>query len=106
MKTITKIGEHTVVKGLSIDDYVFFATGRNDKIHSYDELCMFLEEICEENNGCDPLWDFPREEMEDGTVEDNGCLYVEIYDDFLEPHYFETLIPIENFESVLVDWTK
>lgn len=102
MKSIIKIGTHYVVKGMSINEYAFLV-GIFNKIKDYSMLKEALILLCEAQGGCDPLWDFPLNEMQDSTIEaieDYECFYVELFDGE-EPRYFETLIPITQIEEVL-----
>jgi len=111
MKSIVKIGEHYVVRGMSIDEYARLvgSPGSPTKsIDSIEDLCAFLDEMEEVQGGCDPLWDFPLDEMQDDTIEDNGFFYVELFDDsdielsgHPTPRYFETLIPNTEIKEVL-----
>lgn len=108
MKSIVKIGNAIVIKGMSIQEYLEFVKkiigedSRISKIASYKKLVEFLDRRCEENGGCDPLWDFPLDELNEREIEDYDYFFVELFDDE-EPRYFETLIPIEkiNIKEVL-----
>ena len=108
MKSIIKIGGHCVVRGMSIDEYAKLVGSPTKTIDSIDDLYNFLEEMEEAQGGCDPLWDFPLDEMQDDTIEDNGFFYVELFDDsdielsrHPTPRYFETLIPNTEIKEVL-----
>lgn len=94
MKEIVKIGTHYVVKGMSVNEYAHLV-GIFNEVKDYDVLTAALILLCEA-----PLWDFPLDEMQDGTVADQGYFYVELFDGE-EPRYFETLIPVTQIEEVL-----
>ena len=105
MTSVVKIGNAIVIKGMSIQEYLEFVIGkdsRTSKITSYKKLVEFLDQRCEENGGCDPLWDFPLDELNEREIEDYDYFFVELFDGE-EPRYFETLIPIEdvNLKEVL-----
>lgn len=102
MKSVVKIGTHYVVKGMNINEYAFLV-GIFNEVKDYDMLTEALILLCEAQGGCDPLWNFPLDEMQNGTIEvteDYECFYVELFDG-KEPRYFETLIPITQIEEVL-----
>ncbi len=99
MKEIVKIGAHYVVKGMSVNEYAHLV-GIFNEVKDYNMLTEALILLCEVQGGCDPLWDFPLDEMQDSTIEDQGYFYVELFDGE-EPRYFETLIPITQIEEVL-----
>ena len=108
MKSVVKIGNAIVIKGMSIQEYLEFvkkiigADSRISKITSYKKLVKFLDQRCEENGGCDPLWDFPLDELNERVLEDYDYFFVELFDNE-EPRYFETLIEIKdvNIKEVL-----
>lgn len=100
MKEIVKIGTHYVVKGMSVNEYAHLVGNPVESINSIEDLCHFLDDMCEAQGGCDPLWDFPLDEMQKDDIEDYGYFYVELFDGE-EPRYFETLIPVTEIKEVL-----
>ena len=100
MKTIVRIGDHCVVRGMDINEYAHLVGNPVESINSIEDLCHFLDDMCEAQGGCDPLWDFPLDEMQEDSIEDYGYFYVELFDGE-EPRYFETLIPITEIKEVL-----
>ena len=108
MKSVVKIGNAIVIKGMSIQEYLEFVKKiigedpRISKVTSYKKLVNFLDRRCEENGGCDPLWDFPLDELNGREIEDYDYFFVELFDNE-EPRYFETLIEIKdvNIKEVL-----
>ncbi len=99
MKEIVKIGAHYVVKGMSVNEYAHLV-GIFNEVKDYNMLTEALILLCEVQGGCDPLWDFPLDEMQDSTIEDQGYFYVELFDGE-EPRYFETLITIDEIKKIL-----
>ena len=99
MKEIVKIGAHYVVKGMSVNEYAHLV-GIFNEVKDYNMLTETLILLCEVQGGCDPLWDFPLDEMQDSTIEDQGYFYVELFDGE-EPRYFETLITIDEIKKIL-----
>lgn len=98
---LVKIGNYAVVEGMSVKEYAKLVGLNKSNIDTYDQLCATLEEMCENNGGSDPLWDYPLEEMKEGQPEDKEHLYVELFG-----HYFETLIPLEDALKVLDNYVK
>ena len=98
MKSVVKIQNHYVVKGMSVNEYAHLVGNPSCVINTYEELQYFLDEQSEMNNYCDPLWDFPLDEL--GEREDYDYFYVELFDGE-EPRYFETLITIDRIKEVL-----
>lgn len=99
MKSIVKIQNHYVVKGMSVNEYAHLV-GIFNEVKDYNMLTEALILLCEAQGGCDPLWNFPLDEMQDNTIEDQGYFYVELFDGE-EPRYFETLITIDKIKEVL-----
>lgn len=97
MKTIVRIGDHCVVRGMDINEYAQLV-GLPIEVENYDELREVLDLKCESSGGADPLWDFPLDELEER--EDEGYFFVELFDSE-EPRYFETLIPVTEIKEVL-----
>lgn len=102
-KKIITIGTHRVAVGFTPEEYTkligahrILENKYDDE--GYDELCNLLDEMVEMNGGCDPLWDFPLDEMEDNTIEDNGFIYVELCYDGV-PRYFETILTEKEFKK-------
>ena len=103
MKSIIKIGEHTVLKGLNSASYVkiinYPLVLRKPSIPN-SELTELLEKQQDIDYFWEPLWDYPLEEMQNGTVKDEGCFYVELIDDE-GARYFETNIPNDEIRYYL-----
>lgn len=75
---IITIGNHSVVQGVTPDVY-----------------CAIMAKTVDPDER-DSYWDFPLSEMEDGTVEDNGCLYFEI-EQAGEKRYFESALEKDKY---------
>lgn len=75
---IITIGNHSVVQGVTPDAY-----------------CAIMANTVRPEDR-DSYWDFPLSEMEDGTIEDNGCLYFEI-EQAGEKRYFESALKKDEY---------
>ena len=108
MRDIVKIGDAFVVRGMSINEYAHLVSSLNctsvvliTEINTYKDLQEMLDELSEINNYCDPLWDFPLNELEEREEQDYDYFFVELQDDEGNNRYFETLIPITQIKKVL-----
>ena len=102
-KKIITIGTHRVAIGFTPEEYTKIIGAPRILKNKYDdegytEMCDLLDEMTEMNDGCDPLWNFPRDEMEDNTIEDQGFIYVELCYDGV-PRYFETILTEKEFKK-------
>ena len=108
MREIVKIGDAFVVRGMSLNEYADLINSHNctsvvlvREINTYQELQEMLDELSEINNYCDPIWDFPLDELQEREKEDYDYFFVELQDDEGDDRYFETYIPITQIKEVL-----
>ena len=93
---ITKINKYYVLVGVDFNYYANMVGNPETDITSFNELDDFLDnELWNKRGGCDPLWDYPLEELEDGVLENDENIYVELTDGE-ETRYYESFTKIIN----------